>query len=78
QLLLRDQTFRQEEATATLVLNVGAPTDPESLSFLFPPTATSPKSLGTWLLWLIGVPVAAGILVTVLVLRGGKEQPQKS
>ena len=67
-LLLRDQTYRQEEAQAELALRVGQRTPPEGLSFIFPPTATGPQSLRTWLLWLVGLPVLAGLAVTMLVL----------
>lgn len=71
-LLLRDQTFRQEEAQAELTFNVGSGTSPENLSFVFPPTATGPQSLTVWLAWLIGLPLSAAIIVTVLVLRRGE------
>jgi hypothetical protein len=74
-LLFRDQTFRQEEARATLQVTVGAGGTDEPLSFLFPPTATGPQGIGTWLLWLIGLPVAAGAIVTIMVLRGGPPSP---
>ena len=72
-LLLRDQTYRQEEAQAELTLNVGQRTDPEGLSFIFPPTATGPQSLTTWLVWLIGLPLVAAVVVTVLVLTRGHD-----
>lgn len=74
-LLFRDQTFRQEEARATLQVMVGAGGTSEPLSFIFPPTATGPQGIGTWLLWLIGLPVAAGAIVTIMVLRGGQPSP---
>ncbi len=70
-LRFRDQTFRQEEARATITLNVGPSGDAEPRSFIFPPTATGPQSLTTWLIWLIGLPLAAAAVVTVMVLRGG-------
>ncbi|MDZ7707293.1 MAG: FixH family protein [Trueperaceae bacterium] len=70
-LRFRDQTFRQEEAQATITLNVGASGDTEPRSFIFPPTATGPQSLTTWLAWLIGLPLVAAAVVTVMVLRGG-------
>jgi len=67
---VRDRTYRQEEAVANLVLTFSD--DPlGEQRFVLPPTATGPPSLGTWLVWLIGVPLAAGVLVTILVLRGG-------
>lgn len=71
-LLLRDQTYRQEEAQAELTFNVGRETSPENLSFVFPPTATGPQSLTVWLAWLIGLPLLAAIVVTVLVWRRGE------
>jgi hypothetical protein len=74
-LLFRDQTFRQEEARATLQVMVGTDGTDEALSFIFPPTATGPQGIGTWLLWLIGLPVAAGAIVTIMVLRGGQPDP---
>ncbi|NBC96703.1 MAG: hypothetical protein GVY27_10150, partial [Deinococcus-Thermus bacterium] len=75
-LLFRDQTFRQEEAQATVTLRVGADVAAEPVSFIFPPTATGPTSLTTWLAWLIGLPLVAGAVVTVIVLRGGRSDPE--
>lgn len=72
-LLLRDQTYRQEEAQAELMFDVGRRAPPEARSFIFPPTATGPQSLTTWLVWLIGLPLLAAIIVTVLVLT--RKQP---
>ena len=74
-LFLRDQTFRQEEATASLSFSVGA-AEETSQSFVFPPTATGPANIWTWLGWLIGLPVIAAVVVTVLVLTGDKREPQ--
>ena len=73
-VLLRDQTYRQEEAQAALTepLRVGGPNTAQD--FVFPPTATGAAGLRTWLLWLIGLPVAAALLVTVLVLTRGDPQ----
>lgn len=69
-LLLRDQTFRQEEAQATLTFPVGrAPAEP--LEFVFPPTATG--SVWTWIGLLIGAPLlAAGCVTALILLRGGR------
>lgn len=69
--LVRDQTYRQEEARANVNLVVGGDAN-GTVPFVLPPTATGPRSIATWLVWLIGLPVAAGVLVTVLVLRGGR------
>jgi hypothetical protein len=70
-LLLRDQTYRREEAQATLTFPVGrAPAEP--LEFVFPPTATG-AGVWTWIGLLIGLPLlAAGIVTTLVLLRGGK------
>lgn len=70
-VLVRDQTYRQEEARANVTLVVGGAAN-DTVPFVLPPTATRPRSIATWLVWLIGLPVAAGILVTVMVLRGGR------
>lgn len=78
-LLLRDQTFRQEEARATVEWRVGDQGDAEPVSFLFPPTATGPRSVTTWLVWLIGLPVLVGAIVTVMVLRStAPDEPSAS
>lgn len=81
-LLLRDKTYRQEEARALLsfTLGEGPLFDEENRDFFFPPTVIG-GSLTTWLIWLIGLPLVAGVVVTVLVLRnsdGGKANTQKA
>ena len=69
-LSIRDRTYRQEEAVANVELVLdGEPVD--FVPFVLPPTATGPTSLGSWLIWLVGVPLLAGVVVTVLVLRSG-------
>jgi hypothetical protein len=70
-LLVRDQTFPWEEANASVVLVVGGEAPLAGLPFILPPTQVAPRSLWTWIAWLIGIPLAAGLVVTVLVLRGG-------
>ncbi|MCA9836908.1 MAG: FixH family protein [Trueperaceae bacterium] len=72
-LLMRDQTFRQEEARATLSFFVGEASNETPIAFVFPPTATGSNNLLTWLIWLIAVPVVAGIVVTVIVLMNSKK-----
>lgn len=69
-LLLRDQTFRREEAQATLSFPVGrVPAQP--LEFVFPPTATG--GVWTWIGFLVGLPLlAAGVVTALVLLRGGK------
>jgi hypothetical protein len=73
-LLFRDQTYRQEEAQATVTLAVGPDAVTEQVSFIFPPTATGPTNLATWLVWLVGLPLVAGAVVTVIVLRSGRPE----
>lgn len=77
-LFFRDQTFRQEEAQATIALNIGPDGSREPVMFIFPPTATGPQSLTTWLIWLVGLPLVAGLIVTVMVLRGQQEDSASS
>jgi hypothetical protein len=81
-ILLRDQTYRQEETNAQITLNVGTGDDvgdnPEVYDFLFPPTAVGRQSVLTWLVWLIGVPVLAALVVTVLVLSRSQEPRENS
>lgn len=74
-LRLRDQTYRQEEAQADLVFNVGRRTSLDARSFVFPPTATGlqTQSLQAWLLWIIGLPLLAAVAVTIAVLTMGKK-----
>lgn len=71
-VVLRDRTFAQEEAIQIVSMEVGAETPLQPIDFIFPPTATG-AGLGTWLVWLIALPLVAGIVVTVLVLRGGQD-----
>jgi hypothetical protein len=72
QVLVRDQTFAWEEATATVVLDLSGEAVGR-LPFILPPTQVGPRSLWTWLLWLIGLPLIAGAVVTVLVLTSAKK-----
>lgn len=72
-LSVRDRTYRQEEAVANVPVTLGD--DPiGEITFVLPPTATGAASLGTWLIWLIVAPLVAGVLVTVMVLRGGSDR----
>ena len=66
-VLIRDQTFQWEEANASLMLEVGDGAL-GTMPFILPPTAVAPRSLWVWLLWLIGVPLLVGVVVTALVL----------
>lgn len=68
-VLLRDLTFRDEVVEQTVELPVGG--EPfEPIPFLFPPSGADPGPRA-WLLWLVGVPLLAGAVVTLLVLRSG-------
>jgi uncharacterized membrane protein YecN with MAPEG domain len=42
------------------------------LPFILPPTQVSPAGLTTWLLWLVGIPLIAGAVVTTLVLTSNR------
>jgi hypothetical protein len=75
-VLLRDTTYEQEEAKATIEFTLGAG-QPDTIAFIFPPTQTGSNNLSTWLIWVIGVPVLAGIVVTVLVLLNTKDKPEE-
>jgi len=86
-MLFRDTTYRQEEARAALIYVVSAgdmrqddATDANDpmLSFLFPPTAVGPQFLWLWLFLLIGLPLFAAGVVTVMVLRHAKKNEQKN
>lgn len=72
-VLLRDTTYQQEEAKATIEFTAGAQ-QPNTIAFIFPPTQTGSNNLSTWLIWVIGIPVLAGIIVTVLVLTNTKDK----
>jgi len=71
-VLIRDQTFQWEEANASVMLEVGGQAV-GIVPFILPPTAVGPRSLWIWLLWLVGVPLVVGVVVTALVL--GNRRP---
>lgn len=76
---VRDTTFRNEEAIANITLAIGG--EPNgSVAFVLPPTPLAPRSLSTWLIWLVGVPLLAGVVITVMVLRqaGPEEAAEES
>jgi hypothetical protein len=66
-LMIRDTTYRQEETTASLTFWVGEGENDDAIPFVLPPTAVG-ADLQTWLVWLIAVPVIAGVVVTILVM----------
>lgn len=68
-VLLRDLTFRDEVVEQTVELPVGGEAF-APIPFLFPPSHDDPGPR-VWLLWLVGVPLLAGAVVTLLVLRSG-------
>ncbi|CAN5675947.1 hypothetical protein BH23DEI1_BH23DEI1_19770 [soil metagenome] len=72
-LLVRDRTFEWEEANASVLIEVGGAAV-GSIPFILPPTAIGPRSLWTWLVWLVGLPIVAGVVVTVLVLTSGRSR----
>lgn len=69
-----DRTFRQEEAVADVDISIGSGTV-GNVAFVLPPTATGPQDVLSWLVWIVGLPLLAGVIVTVLVLRGGSKDP---
>ena len=71
-VLIRDQTFQWEEANASIMLDLGGQAV-GTVPFILPPTAVGPRSLWIWLLWLVGVPLVVGVVVTALVL--GNRRP---
>jgi len=76
-LLLRDQTFRQEEASATLELTIGTGEPIEPIAFVFPPTATSSRTISTWLIWLVGIPTIVALIVTAVVVFTNRRPEEK-
>lgn len=66
-VLIRDQTFQWEEANASVMLEVGGQAA-GTVPFILPPTAVGPRSVWIWVLWLVGVPLVVGVVVTALVL----------
>lgn len=68
-LNVHDRTAPGEDTTAAVPLRVGGDVANGSLGFTLAAPATGSGGLGNWLLWLIVVPVAAGVLVTFLVRR---------
>lgn len=68
QLIMRDTTYPQEDAVAELLLHLDGETEFGTPLFIFPPTDIGGASLGTWLIWLVAIPLAAGVIVTVSVL----------
>lgn len=69
QLIMRDTTYPQEDAVADLTVRIDGETAFESTLFIFPPTNIGGAKLTTWLIWLIAIPVTAGVWVTIATLN---------
>ena len=72
-LTVRDRTYPKEDIRASVTLQVGGAQPNGSLDFTFPPARGGSRSVVRWLLWLVGLPLLAGVVVTVLVLRSKNE-----
>ncbi len=73
----RDQTYKAEEANQHIEVLVGKENFSD-IEFIFPPTAIeSRNSWRTWLIWLVGLPLVAAIILTVFVLTGSKNDTKK-
>ena len=75
QLIMRDTTYPQEDAVAELMMRFDGETEFDTALFIFPPTDIGTASLGTWLIWLVAVPVVAGVIVTVAVMARKPADP---
>lgn len=77
-LTIRDRTYPAEDAIATIEFETGLekPYTDKELLFILPPTDITPAKLSTWIAWLIAIPLIAGIVVTVLVLRTAKPEEE--
>lgn len=73
-LTVRDRTYPREDIRASVTLQVGGAQPNGSLDFTFPPATGGPRSVLRWLLWLVGLPLLAGVVVTVLVLRSKNQE----
>lgn len=70
----RDQTYKAEEANQHIEVLVGKENFAD-IEFIFPPTAIqSSNSWRTWLIWLVGLPLVAAIILTVFVLTSGSKE----
>lgn len=73
-LTVRDRTYPKEDIRASVTLQVGGAQPNGSLDFTFPPARGGQRSVVRWLLWLVGLPLLAGVVVTLLVLRSKNEE----
>lgn len=67
-LVMRDTTYPQEDAVAELAVSLGGAAAFGETLFIFPPTDVGSARLSTWLVWLVIIPMGAGLAVTLLVL----------
>lgn len=68
---LRERTFTHEDAAVAVKFSVRPARNPAEWEFAFAPPA--PPTLGAWLLWVAGVPLLTGAVVTALVYGRGRE-----
>jgi len=69
----RDQTYKAEEATQHVEVLVGKENFPD-IEFIFPPTAIqNTNNWRTWVIWIVGMPLIAAIILTILVLKNPKK-----
>ena len=73
-LTVRDRTYPNEDIRASVTLQVGGTQPNGSLDFTFPPATGGPRSVVRWLLWLVGLPLLAGVVVSVLVWRSRRTE----
>ena len=73
-VLVRDLTFPEEVVQQTVELPVGG--EPFVPAPFLLPVGSSTPSPQVWLVWLIGVPLLAGAVVTLLVFRYGGEDAE--
>ncbi len=66
-LTFEDHTYPHEHITADVPLSVGGTQPDGTLDFVFPPTKRA--GLATWILWILGPPLATGAGVWLLVRR---------
>lgn len=73
QLSLVEVVGGRTEASGSVLVEIGSD-NPLEGELLLPPSGGS--GFGSWLVWLVGLPLLAGLLVTLLVFtgRGGNEE----
>lgn len=68
---LRERTFTHEDAAVEVDFGLRPARNPTAWEFIFAPP--SPPTLGTWLLWVVVVPLLAGAVVTASVFGHSKK-----